>query len=203
MNPAAWPLVHTKRLLYIFTSLTWRLSLGEVAWGRIWKWTHLKKWVMGDGSSCQFLQLEAYFDNFSTWFSVRLVSKEGELQDRSLLIVEKRREIASSLNFLPHASPPPLPELDQAVLTKDIEHWSGGGALLFLVQLLLFLTREDLHVWVFSSDLICRFFPPSSLGARFSFRLLFRARKTKQWVGGWHSVGEGADHQPHDNFNNN
>ena len=102
---------------------------------------------------------------------------------------EKSHHHSTSCLMLPL---PPLSELDQAVLTKDIEHWSGGGALLFLVQFLLFLSREDLHVWVFSSDLIWRFFPPSSLGARFSFRLLFRARKTKQWVGGTRGGGGGA-----------
>ena len=97
---------------------------------------------------------------------------------------EKSHHHSTSCLILPL---PPLSELDQAVLTKDIEHWSGGGALLFLVQLLLFLSREDLHVWVFSSDLIWVFFPPTSLGARFSF-----PGKKDETVGGWVALRGGG-----------
>ena len=104
---------------------------------------------------------------------------------------EKSHHHSTSCLMLPL---PPLSELDQAVLTKDIEHWSGGGALLFLVQLLLFLSREDLHVWVFSSDLICRFFPPSSLGGKIFFPPSFPGKKDET-VGGWvalHGGGGGS-----------
>ena len=186
MNPAAWPLVHTKRLLYIFTSLTWRLSLGEVAWGRIWKWTHLKKWVMGDGSSCQFLQLEAYFDNFSTWFSVRLVSKEGELQDRSLLIVEKRREIASSLNFLPHASPPPSlrtrpGSFDKRYRTLEWRWCSLVSCAAFTLSHQRGSTRLSFLFWFNLALLFSEFFGRQDfLSAFFSWQ----ERRNSGWVGG-------------------
>ena len=157
---------------------------------------------MGDGSSCQFLQLEAYFDNFSTWFSVRLVSKEGELQDRSLLIVEKRREIASSLNFLPHASPPPSlrtrpGSFDKRYRTLEWRWCSLVSCAAFTLSQQRESTRLSFLFWfnlaLLSSDFFGGkiFFPPSFPG------------KKDETVGGWHSLGEGADHQPHDNFNNN
>ena len=101
---------------------------------------------------------------------------------------EKSHHHSTSCLMLPL---PPLSELDQAVLTKDIEHWSGGRALLFLVQLLLFLSREDLHVRVFSSDLIWRFFSSDFFGGKIFFPPSFPGKKDET-VGGWVALRGGG-----------